>query len=101
MDTGFFASGAMVPEFEAVAFSLEPGEFAQMADACRAAWQALGSERMGPAPAEVAQRRFRRSLYAVETIPAGTRITERHIASRRPGGGLHPRELRRLLGRRT
>ena len=31
-DTGFFAKGAMVPEFEAIAFSLEPGEISDPVD---------------------------------------------------------------------
>jgi parvulin-like peptidyl-prolyl isomerase len=31
-DTGFFARGAMVPEFEATAFSLEPGEVSDPVD---------------------------------------------------------------------
>jgi parvulin-like peptidyl-prolyl isomerase len=31
-DTGFFARGAMVPEFETVAFSLEPGEISEPLD---------------------------------------------------------------------
>lgn len=81
------------------AFSLEPAEFAELAVACRAAWQALGSVRSGPSAVEISERRFRRSLYAVVDIPAGTRIGDEHVRSVRPGNGLHPRELPRLIGR--
>lgn len=83
------------------AFSLEPAEFREMADACRAAWQALGTVRMGPSASEASHRCFRRSLYAVKNIPAGGKLTHANVRSVRPGFGLHPRELPRILGLRA
>ena len=80
------------------AFSLEPAEFSEMADACRTAWRALGEARRGPVAAERAQTAHRRSLYAVADIPAGAIITAGDVRSVRPGLGLHPRELRRVIG---
>jgi pseudaminic acid synthase len=83
------------------AFSLEPAEFKVMADAARMAWQAMGKVRTGPSATEKSQRHFRRSLYAVRRIPVGQRITIEDIRSIRPGNGLHPRELPRLIGRKV
>lgn len=80
------------------AFSLQPDEFAEMADACRAARRALGSDTIGPTPSERGQLRFRRSLYVVEDVPAGAVIGPAQVRSIRPGGGLHPRELSRVIG---
>jgi len=81
------------------AFSLEPSEFKEMADACRNAWQALGRARIGPSEIEINQRRFRRSLYAVRDIAAGEKITKENVRSVRPANGLHPRYLNELIGR--
>lgn len=80
------------------AFSLEPTEFEAMANACRAAWQALGSVRTGPSVSEISQRRFRRSLYAVTDISAGAPITQENVKSVRPDKGLPPREQAKILG---
>jgi N-acetylneuraminate synthase len=80
-------------------FSLEPDEFATLVAQIREAETALGSVRYAPAPAEVANRQFRRSLFAVEDIRAGERLTLRNVRSIRPAHGLAPRHLPEVLGR--
>ncbi|WP_078120701.1 pseudaminic acid synthase [Thiosocius teredinicola] len=83
------------------AFSLDPDEFSNMARACREAALAIGQPRREMAPVEHSQKAFRRSLYAVADIPAGSVITDAQVRSVRPGLGLHPRELQRVLGCRA
>ena len=43
---------------------------------------------------------FRRSLYWVADLEAGTEVTAESLRSVRPGYGLAPKHLDRLLGRR-
>lgn len=81
------------------AFSLQPDEFREMGDACRLVRRALGKVTDGPSPVERSQLPFRRSLYAVEDIPAGARIAANQVRSVRPGNGLPPRELPNVIGR--
>ena len=83
------------------AFSLEPAEFRAMVDAVRAAEAALGQVSYQVTAREQASRVFRRSLYAVQDIAAGAALTRENVRSIRPGHGLPPRELERLLGRRA
>jgi pseudaminic acid synthase len=83
------------------AFSLEPAEFAEMVRAVRAAEAALGTVHYGLSPAEEKSRVFRRSLFAVADIAAGEPFTEQNVRSIRPGHGLPPKELPRLLGKRA
>ena len=82
-------------------FSLEPDEFAELADGCRTAWAALGRAEVGCAPSEKPNKLFRRSLYVVEDIPEGERFTPRNLRSIRPGYGLAPKHLPEVLGRRA
>jgi pseudaminic acid synthase len=82
-------------------FSLDQAEFAEMAEACRNAWVALGTIRKGPSQSELNHINHRRSLYAVTDIPAGTKITEDHVRSIRPNNGLPPRELVNVIGCRA
>ncbi len=80
-------------------FSLEPAEMADVVRGCRGAWTALGDGSPARPAAEADSRRFRRSLYAVADIAAGTALTRDNVRSIRPGHGLAPRELPIVLGR--
>ncbi|MEO8019652.1 MAG: pseudaminic acid synthase [Pseudomonadota bacterium] len=81
-------------------FSLEPEEFGGLVKAAREAWEALGSasiltsdKRPGAGHA--------RSLFVVKPIAAGEVFGESHVRAIRPGLGLPPRALSRVLGRRA
>jgi len=83
------------------AFSLEPQEFKAMVDAIRIAEKALGKVSYGAGIHEKANVAFRRSLFAVEDIAAGEVFTEKNVRSIRPGHGLAPKELPKVIGRRA
>ena len=82
-------------------FSLEPREFAAMAEAVRVAEKALGEVRYEVTEREAASRIFRRSLFVVKDMSAGEVFTKENIRSIRPGHGLHTRHLGEVLGRRA
>lgn len=81
------------------AFSLEPQELRQLCDSCRTTWQALGRVDYARKPSEEGNAAFRRSLYVVEDIGAGEPFTERNLRAIRPGYGLPPKHLKKILGR--
>lgn len=83
------------------AFSMEPAEFAAMAEACRTAWAALGRVSYDLTPSEAGGRDYRRSLYVVADIAAGAALTSENIRSIRPGFGLPPRHAGAVIGRRA
>jgi N-acetylneuraminate synthase len=83
------------------AFSLEPAEFKRMAERVRTVEQALGGVSYGSTERERASRVFRRSLFVVEDIAAGDPFTARNVRSIRPGSGLAPKHLTRVLGGRA
>lgn len=82
-------------------FSLEPPEVIQLVEDCRTAWQALGSAGYERKSSEKQNLVFRRSLFAVEDIAEGESLTARNVRCIRPGYGLAPKELPRVLGRRA
>ena len=82
-------------------FSLEPEEFRSMVDAVRTAEKALGTAVFGAGGKQAAERRYRRSLFAVEDIQKGMQFTEFNVRSIRPGHGLHPRHFDELLRNRA
>jgi pseudaminic acid synthase len=82
-------------------FSLEPDEFRRMVDDVRDAQRSLGEVRIGPTQAELATRRYRRSLFVTEDLTAGTKLSSQSVRSLRPADGLHPRHLEEVLGRRV
>lgn len=80
--------------------SLDPRDFTAMVTAIRAVEAALGDGVKRPMPSETDTRSVaRKSLVAARAIPAGQRLTADSIAIRRPGTGIPPGDLSRVLGR--
>jgi N-acetylneuraminate synthase len=83
------------------AFSLEPHELKEMATAIRTAEKSLGEATYALSKGEKAIVRYRRSLYVVEDIAEGEKFTEKNVRSVRPGNGLPPKELNKILGKKA
>ena len=69
-----------------------------MVHAVRMAESAIGNVDYRLTPKQQKGRYFSRSLYAVEDIKKGEIFTKENIRSIRPGFGLHPKYLNRLIG---
>jgi sialic acid synthase SpsE len=83
-------------------FAVEPDELRTMVAGIRDAHAALGDGRKdGPGPEEREEmyRLGRRSLIAAVDIPAGTVLSEDMITTKRPGFGIAPKDLPRVIGR--
>jgi N-acetylneuraminate synthase len=80
-------------------FSLEPAEMTEVVRGCKLAWRALGDGSAKRPAVEDGNRKFRRSLYAVDDIAAGEPLTRDNVRSIRPGFGLPPRELPVVIGK--
>jgi len=81
------------------AFSLEPAEMRALVIETERAWQALGRINYGAGAEEQKSLQFRRSLYAAADIQAGEVFTPDNLRAIRPGLGLPPKYLDRLLGK--
>ncbi len=83
------------------AFSLEPEELATLVTESARAWRSLGSVSYGVTADEKASLQFRRSLYVVSDVPEGGIFTMENVRAIRPGFGLLPKYLERVIGRRA
>ncbi|MCB9805868.1 pseudaminic acid synthase [Candidatus Nomurabacteria bacterium] len=79
-------------------FSLEPLEFKQLVKEIRDTELALGKVSYEIGKNEKNNVVFRRSIFAVEDIQKGEKITRKNIRVIRPGYGLPPTELKKVLG---
>lgn len=82
-------------------FSLEPTELAALCHGVKTAWEALGQVDYGRKSSEESNFKYRRSLYFVKEMIIGDVIKVDCIRSVRPGFGLAPKELDRLIGKRV
>lgn len=80
-------------------FSLEPAEMAALCTGSRTAWEALGRVDYGRKSSEQGNVQFRRSLYFVRDLKAGEIVTPDAVRSVRPGYGLAPKYLEKVIGR--
>lgn len=81
------------------AFSLEPAELAALVADARIAHAAIGAPAFAPTRSEESVLRNRRSLYVVRPVSRGERLTHDNVRSIRPGNGIAPRHLDRIVGR--
>ena len=82
------------------AASLDPTELALMVRAVRNVEQALGDGIKRPAPCELSNRDVaRKSLIAARALAAGETLRREDIAVKRPGSGIAPEYLQRVVGR--
>jgi N-acetylneuraminate synthase len=80
-------------------FSLASKELKELCVGVKTAWEALGNVDYGRKSSEQGNVKFRRSLYFVKDIKKGEVITAEHVRSIRPGYGLHPKYLSRIIGK--
>ncbi len=78
-------------------FSLDPNAFKAMVKLIDTTYEAMQKREFASNPS----RQMRRSLYAVASIAKGEAFTEANVRSIRPGFGIAPKNLPRLLGRRA
>ncbi len=83
-------------------FALEPGELCELVKGIRAIEQALGSGRLEGPSVDEEQEMYtlaRRSVIAAQDIPAGTPIAREQLVVKRPGYGIAPKDIDRVVGR--
>jgi sialic acid synthase SpsE len=82
--------------------SLEPQELGAMIQAIRNVEQALGNGIKAPAPCELKNRAVaRKSVVATRDITRGECLSRDNIAIKRPGHGIQPRDLEKVMGLRV
>lgn len=79
-------------------FSMEPAEFKEMVSAIRQVEKAMGRVFYGISEQEKKSQVFRRSVFVVEDVPKGERLTEANTRIIRPGYGEKPRYFQDILG---
>lgn len=81
-------------------FSIEPAEFEKLCQDTRDVWSALGKVGFERQQAEASSKVFRRSVYFVRDMTAGSVIRAQDIKRIRPGMGLAPKHFDTLIGKR-
>ncbi|WP_130537796.1 pseudaminic acid synthase [Thiomicrorhabdus indica] len=82
-------------------FSLEPNELGELCRGAKTAWQALGKVDYGRKSSEQGNVKFRRSLYFVKDVKQGEILTVKNVKSVRPGYGVSPKCLSKILGKKA
>lgn len=80
-------------------FSMEPDEFNDMVNMIRETERALGNNYFGVTRSEIKSKVFRKSIFVVEDIEPGEKITEKNIRVIRPGYGLMPMYYDEVIGK--
>ena len=81
--------------------SLEPHELKMMVNDIRKIEKAFGNGEKKPVEAELSTRiAARKSIVLTRNVPAGIPLTIKDIAIKRPGNGIPPADLEKLIGRK-
>ena len=81
-------------------FSLDEKEFTEMVKAVRIAEKMLGTVDYKMTEKKKKNRQFSRSLFIVEDVKSGEKITKENVRSIRPGFGMHPKHFSNIIGKK-
>jgi len=81
-------------------FSIEPQELKELIKNIRAVEVSLGKVHYGSTNKESKSKVFRRSLFVVKDIKKGEMLSEDNIVSIRPGYGLKPKYIYKVIGKK-
>ena len=79
-------------------FSLDQKEFKDLVNSTNIAWLSLGNGKNSRTNSEIKNKKFRRSVYFVRDLKAGSIISEKDIRRIRPSYGLAPKYYEEILG---
>ncbi|MBK16594.1 MAG: pseudaminic acid synthase [Prochlorococcus sp. SP3034] len=79
-------------------FSLEPNELYKLVEKTRELQSIIGIPAFNPTKSESISLTGRRSIYAVRDIKKGEVFTKENIRSIRPGKGLKPKYIKKIIG---
>lgn len=82
-------------------FSIEPSELNNLSIESQNVWQALGHVKYGPTSHEKPSLIGRRSIYITEDIVKGGTLTANNTRCIRPGLGLEPKYLDKVIGKKV
>lgn len=82
-------------------FSLEPKEWKEMVNNIREIEKALGKVSYDLSSKAKREREHSRSLFIVEDVKKGDKLTKKNVRSIRPGFGLPPKYLPEILGKKA
>ena len=80
------------------AFSIEPNDLKSLVEDCKEINSIIGSIAFKPTKSEKLSLIARRSLYVVKDIKKGEKFSHENIRSIRPGAGLEPKYLPKVIG---
>jgi len=80
--------------------SSDPQEFSKLVSGIRLFEKMSGSKKIRPTNEEInIRKKFRRSIVANQKIRKGVKITSNMLSLKRPGTGLHPIYLKKIIGK--
>jgi len=83
-------------------FSLEQNEFAHLCKQVKDTWSALGNpKQQDHTSAEIKNKIFRRSIFVVQDIKKGERLTPSNLRKIRPGNGAPCKYYNHFLGKKV
>jgi pseudaminic acid synthase len=83
------------------AFSLTKDELKELVLTIRNVEKSLGAVNYTVGKKENENRVFKRSIYVIKDIKKGDKFTPENIRIIRPGYGMHPRNFKKILGKRS
>ena len=82
-------------------FSINPDQLESLVKDCKDAWQSIGKVGFSRPKSEKQSLKYRRSIYFIENLTAGSLITTNSIRAIRPGFGISPKFFDELIGKKV